>query len=84
MNEEITVVGNKASESYKTQWALFLVPFRNINPTNISFVTAYVLDALSPELQAKTSESLQEQINIMQARGVEQTFKPNDIYFDPK
>ena len=23
MNEEITVVGNKASESYKTQWALF-------------------------------------------------------------
>ncbi|MFT2536191.1 pilus assembly protein, partial [Escherichia coli] len=24
------------------------------------------------------------QINIMQARGVEQTFKPNDIYFDPK
>lgn len=56
----------------------------NINPTNISFVTAYVLDALSPELQAKTSESLQEQINIMQARGVEQTFKPNDIYFDPK
>ncbi|MED8632866.1 hypothetical protein Q5585_22555, partial [Escherichia coli] len=32
----------------------------------------------------KTSESLQEQINIMQARGVEQTFKPNDIYFDPK
>lgn len=47
-------------------------------------MTAYVLDALSPELQAKTSESLQEQINIMQARGVEQTFKPNDIYFDPK
>ncbi|WP_275211849.1 TraE/TraK family type IV conjugative transfer system protein [Citrobacter freundii] len=85
MNEEITVVGNKASESYKTQWALFFSTLLgNINPTNISFVTAYVLDALSPELQAKTSESLQEQINIMQARGVEQTFKPNDIYFDPK
>ncbi|EAW1140976.1 pilus assembly protein [Salmonella enterica] len=85
MNEEITVVGNKASESYKTQWALFFSTLLgNINPTNISFVTAYVLDALSPELQAKTNESLQEQINIMQARGVEQTFKPNDIYFDPK
>ena len=85
MNEEITVVGNKASESYKTQWALFFSTLLgNINPTNISFVTAYVLDALSPELQAKTSESLQEQINIMQARGVEQTFKPNDIYYDPK
>ncbi len=64
--------------------SLFSTLLGNINPTNISFVTAYVLDALSPELQAKTSESLQEQINIMQARGVEQTFKPNDIYFDPK
>ena len=42
MNEEITVVGNKASESYKTQWALFLVPLGNINPTNISFVTAHM------------------------------------------
>lgn len=85
MNEQIQVVGNKASESYKTQWALFFSTLLgNINPTNIQFVTDYILEALSSELQAKTSESLQQQINIMQARGVEQTFKPNDIYYDPK
>ncbi|MGV7963677.1 TraE/TraK family type IV conjugative transfer system protein [Photorhabdus tasmaniensis] len=85
MTEEVTIVGNKASESYKTQWALFFSTLiGNINPTNIKFVTTYVLDALSPDLQAKTGEALQQQINIMQARGVEQSFKPNDIYYDPK
>lgn len=85
MTEEVKVVGNKASESYKTQWALFYSTLiGNINPTNISFVTTSILDALSPELQARTRESLQQQTNIMQARGVEQSFKPNDMYYDPK
>lgn len=85
MTEEITIVGNKASESYKTQWALYYsTMIGNINPTNIKFVLDSVLDALSPELQAKTGEALQSQINIMQARGVDQTFRANDIYYDPK
>jgi hypothetical protein len=38
----------------------------------------------SPDLQAKTRESLQQQTNIMQARGVEQSFKPIDMYYDTK
>lgn len=85
MTEEVKVVGNKASESYKTQWALFFSTLiGNINPTNIGFVTTAILDALSPDLQAKTRESLQQQANIMQARGVEQSFKPIDMYYDTK
>lgn len=85
MTEEVKVVGNKASESYKTQWALFFSTLiGNINPTNIGFVTTTILDALSPDLQAKTRESLQQQTNIMQARGVEQSFKPIDMYYDTK
>ncbi|MGQ7115902.1 hypothetical protein ACUOFC_64490, partial [Escherichia sp. TWPC-MK] len=36
MNEEITVVGNKASESYKTQWAIETVLMR------ISFVSRLI------------------------------------------
>ncbi|EPW7732862.1 TraE/TraK family type IV conjugative transfer system protein, partial [Salmonella enterica subsp. enterica serovar Alachua] len=45
MTEEVKVVGNKASESYKTQWALFFSTLiGNINPTNIGFVTTTILD----------------------------------------
>ena len=85
MSEEITITGNKVSESYKTQWALFFsTMIGNINPNNINFVTEYILKALSPDLQAKIGETLQSQINIMQTRGVDQTFSPNDIYYDPK
>ncbi|MBL5885660.1 pilus assembly protein [Lelliottia amnigena] len=85
MTEEVTLVGNKASESYKTQWAMFYsTMLGNINPKNIQFVMNYILDSLSPELQAKTGEALESQISIMQARGVDQTFRANDIYFDPK
>nr|UGK56513.1 hypothetical protein [Escherichia coli] len=75
----------KPQNHIKTQWALFFSTLiGNINPTNIGFVTTTILDALSPDLQAKTRESLQQQTNIMQARGVEQSFKPIDMYYDTK
>ncbi|KAA1186416.1 TraE/TraK family type IV conjugative transfer system protein [Photorhabdus heterorhabditis] len=85
MTEEIKLIGNKTSESYKTQWALFFSTMvGNINPKNINFVTDYITEALSPELQAKTSEELQNQATLMATRGVDQSFSPNDIYYDPK
>lgn len=85
MNEEIRVIGNKASESYKTQWALFYsTMLGNINPKNIQFIMDYIIKSLSPELQGRIAAELQSQINIMQTRGVDQTFTPIDIYFDEK
>jgi len=85
MTEEITVIGNKTSESYKTQWALFFSTMvGNINPKNIQFVTSYILKALSAELQAQIGEELTNQANLMATRGVDMSFTPNDIYYDAK
>ncbi|MCW2456417.1 TraE/TraK family type IV conjugative transfer system protein (plasmid) [Rahnella aceris] len=82
--EEFKITGNKASENYKTQWGLFFATMvGNINPKNIEFVIDYITKALAPSLQSKVSEQFKTMANLMATRGVDQTFVPSDIYYDP-
>ncbi|BDA57926.1 MULTISPECIES: TraE/TraK family type IV conjugative transfer system protein [Enterobacteriaceae] len=84
MTEEVSVAGAKASESYKTQWGLFIATtLGNINPKNVTFVTNYILKMFPAAKQSDLEAELKKASDLMLARKVDQTFIPEDVNFLP-
>lgn len=84
MTEEVSVAGSKASESYKTQWGLFIATtLGNINPKNVTFVTSYILKMFPASKQSELEAELKKASDLMLARKVDQTFVAEDVNFLP-
>ncbi|HBT2320787.1 TPA: conjugal transfer protein TraE, partial [Klebsiella pneumoniae subsp. pneumoniae] len=82
--EEVSVAGSKASESYKTQWGLFIATtLGNINPKNVTFVTSYILKMFPASKQSELEAELKKASDLMLARKVDQTFVAEDVNFLP-
>lgn len=81
--EEITMVGNKASESFKTGWALFTANMAgNISGKNSKFV----VDTLRKMFYAKDAEDYEKQllaqVEALKVRGVRENFTPLDLIYN--
>ncbi len=81
--EEITFVGNQASEAYKTGWGLFAANLAgNISERNSRFV----VDTLRKMFKAKDADEyerqLLSQIEALRVRGVRETFTPLDLIYN--
>ena len=81
--EEITIVGNQASEAYKTGWGLFAANMAgNISERNSSFV----VDTLRKMFRAKDADDyerqLLSQVEALKVRGVRENFTPLDLIYN--
>ena len=73
MTEEVSVAGSKASESYKTQWGLFIATtLGNINPKNVTFVTSYILKMFPASKQSELEAELKKSSDLRRERKGEQ------------
>ncbi|WP_256384981.1 TraE/TraK family type IV conjugative transfer system protein [Photobacterium toruni] len=82
-NEEITFVGNQASEAYKTGWGLFTANLAgNISERN----QAFVVDTLRKMFRAKDADNfehqLQAQVDALKVRGVRESFTSLDLIYN--
>ncbi|MDF4421730.1 TraE/TraK family type IV conjugative transfer system protein [Vibrio parahaemolyticus] len=81
--EEITFVGNQASEAYKTGWGLFAANLAgNISERNARFV----VDTLRKMFKAKDADDyerqLMAQVEALKVRGVRENFTPLDLIYN--
>ncbi len=81
--EEITFVGNQASEAYKTGWGLFAANLAgNISERNSQFVA----DTLRKMFKAKDAgdfeRQLMAQVEALKVRGVRENFTPLDLIYN--
>lgn len=81
--EEITFVGNQASEAYKTGWGLFVANLAgNISERNSTFVA----DTLRKMFKAKDADNFERQltaqVQALKVRGVRENFTPLDLIYN--
>lgn len=81
--EEITFVGNKASEAYKTGWGLFVANLAgNVSERNVSFVKDTLRKMFTIKDAAYYERQLESQVEALKVRGIRESFTPLDLIFN--
>ncbi|MBW8191375.1 hypothetical protein K0504_10025 [Neiella marina] len=83
--QELTMVGDQASPSYKVGWAVFVgETVGNINPRNINFKRDLLIGMLSPNLQDSLGDQVERTVELMKTRKITQNFVMDDAHHDPR
>ena len=81
--EEITFVGNQASEAYKTGWGLFAANMAgNISDRNSAFVVDTLRKMFSVQDADDYERQLLSQVEALKVRGVRENFTPLDLIYN--
>lgn len=81
--EQITMVGNKASEAYKTGWALFAANMvGNISQRNMGFVVDTIGKMFKAQERDDFEALLKAQVQALQARSVRENFTALDLIYN--
>lgn len=71
---------DKASQSYKEAWALWMAQFQgNVNPRNVDFIKERIEPLLSLRIRSKVITAFDQQSQAMKTDGVQMRFEPKEV-----
>ena len=85
LNEKVEVSVNRASESYKKAWALFVATLLgNINPDNSDFIRTQLDNMVTGEIKLAINEQIASAIDQLKLEKVSTVFRIRVVLFEPE
>lgn len=85
LNEKVEVSVNRASESYKKAWALFVATLLgNINPDNSDFIRTQLDNMVTGEIKLAINEQIASAIDQLKLEKVSTVFQIRVVLFEPE
>ena len=83
LSEEAWLTSNKASQSYKEAWGMFLAQLTgNVTPTTVGFIKKRISPLLAPNIYGDVIDALEEQSQAIKNDRISLRFEPRTVEYE--